>query len=91
MKKICACQKELENEISHYKQTVKKYKRVKLIANALTTSTGIMTALLSYSGFAVSLSGIGIVVASPLAGIAVLMGLVSNAVGVGSGRLFKKM
>lgn len=31
LKKICDCQRELENEISHYKQTIKKYKRGKLI------------------------------------------------------------
>ena len=91
LKKICDCQKELENEISHYQQISKKYKRVKSIADAIATSTGILTVLLSSSGLAVSLSGIGIVVGAPLAGIAGLMGLVSTAVGASSGRLNKKI
>ena len=89
LKKICDCQKELENEISHYKHTCKKYKRAKSIANAFATSTGILTVVLSSSGLAASLSGIGAVVGAPLAGIAGLMGFFSTAVGVGSGRLSK--
>ena len=91
LKKICDCQKELENEISHYKQISKKYKRAKSIADAIATFTGILTVLLLSSGLAASLSGIGIVVGAPLAGIAGLMGLASTAVGAGSGRLNKKI
>ena len=47
--------------------------------------------MLSSSGLAASLSGIGVVAGAPLAGIAGLMGLFSTAVGVGSGRLSKKI
>ena len=91
LKKICDCQKELENEISHYQQISKKYKRAKSIADAIATPTGILTFLLSSSGLAVSLSGIGVVVGAPLAEIAGLMGMASTAVGVGSGRFNKKI
>ena len=91
LKKICDCQKELENEISHYKQIRKKYKRVKSIASSIATSTGIITFLLTWSGLAVSVNGIGIAVGGPLVGIAGLMGLISTAFGVGSGRSNKKI
>ena len=91
LKKICDCQKELENEISHYRHTGKKYKRAKSIANAFATFTGILTVVLSTSGLATSLSGIGVVVGAPLAGITGLMGIASTAVGVGSGRLSEKI
>ena len=90
LKKMCDCQKELENEISHYKQISKKYKRAKSNANAFATSTGILTVVLSSAGLTASLTGIGAVAGAPFAGIAGLMGLFSTAVGVGSGRLNKK-
>lgn len=31
LKKICDCQKEIENEISHHQKVAKKYKRVKAV------------------------------------------------------------
>ena len=91
LKKICDCQKVLENEISHYKQISQKYKQAKSNADSFATSTAILTVLLSSSGLVASLSGIGVVVGAPLAGIAGLMGMASTAVGVGSGRLNKKI
>ena len=91
LKKICDCQKELENEISHYQHAGKKYKRAKSIANAFATSTGILTVVLSSAVLTASLTGIGIVAGAPLVGIAGLMGLFSTAVGVGSGRLSEKI
>ena len=90
-KKICDCQKELENEISHYRHVGKKYKRAKSIANAFATSTGILTVVLSSAGLATLLSGVGIIAGAPLAGIAGLMGIASTTVGVGSGRLSEKI
>ena len=91
LKKICDCQKELENEISHYRHTGKKYKRAKSIANAFATFTGVLTVVLSSAGLATSLTGIGALAGAPLAGIAGLMGIASTAVGVGSIKLNKKI
>ena len=91
LKKICDCQKEPENEISHYKQISKKYKRAKSVANAFATSTGILTVVLSSAGLTASLTGIGVVAGAPLAGIAGLMGIASTAVGVSRGRLSEKI
>ena len=64
---------------------------MKSIVSSIATSTGIITFLLTSSGLAVSLNGIGIAVGGPLVGIAGLMGLISTAFGVGSGRLNKKI
>ena len=91
LKKICDCQKELENEISHYRRISKKYKRAKTIISAFATSTGVLTVVLSSAGLTASLTGIGIIAGAPLAGIASLMGIVSTAVGVGSIKLNKKV
>ena len=91
LKKICDCQKELENEISHYRRISKKHKRAKMIISAFATSTGVLTVVLSSAGLTASLTGIGITAGAPLAGIACLMGIVSTAVGVGSIKLNKKV
>ena len=91
LKKISDCQKELENDISHYRRISKKYKQAKTIISAFATSTGVLTVVLSSAGLVTSLTGIGALAGAPLAGIASLMGIVSTAVGVSSGRLNKKV
>ena len=89
--KISDCQKELENEISHYRRISKKYKRAKTIINAFATSTGVLTVVLSSAGLRASLTGIGALAGAPLAGITGLMGIASTAIGISSGRLNKKV
>ena len=91
LKKISDCQKELENEISHYRRISKKYKRTKTIINAFAATTGVLTVVLSSAGLATSVTGIGVIAGAPIAGIAAVMGLTSTAASVGSGRLNKKV
>ena len=86
LKKISDCQKELENEISHYRRISKKYKRAKTIINAFAAGTGVLTAVLSSASFVSFLTGIGAIVGAPIAGIAAVMGLFSTTASVGSGR-----
>ena len=90
-KKISDCQKELENEISHYRRISKKYKRAKTIINAFAAATGVLTAVLSSASFATLLSGIASPVGAPLAGIAALLGTASTAAANTSGRLNTKV
>ena len=91
LKKISDCQKELENEISHYRRISKKYKRAKTIISVFATSTGVLTVVLSSAGLTTSLTGIGIIAGASLAGIAGLMGIASTAAGVSSIKLNKKV
>ena len=91
LRKISDCQKELANEISHYRRISKKYKRAKTIINAFAATTGVLTAVLSTASFATLLSGIGAIIGAPLAGIASVMGITSTTAGVGSERLNKKV
>ena len=91
LKKISDCQKELENEISHYRRISKKYKRAKTIINAFAATTGVLTAVLSTASFASFVSGIGAPIGAPIAGIAAVMGLFSTTASVGSGRLNSKV
>ena len=87
LKKIIDCQKELENEITHYRKISKKYKRAKTIINAFAATTGALTALLTTASFASFLTGIGAIVGAPIAGISALMGITSTTAGVSSKRL----
>ena len=91
LKKISDCQKELENEISHYRRISKKYKRAKTIINAFAATTGVLTAVLSSASLATLLSGIGAIVSAPLAGIAAVMGITSTTAGASSERLNRKV
>ena len=81
LRKISDCQKELENEISHYRRISKKYKRAKTIINAFAATTGVLTAALSTASFASFLSAIGAPIGAPIAGIAAVMGLFSTTAG----------
>ena len=89
--KISDCQKELENEISHYRRITKKYKRAKTIINAFAATTGALTTVLSSASLATLLTGTGAIVGAPIAGIAAVMGLFSTTAGVSSERLNKKV
>ena len=91
LKKISDCQKELENEISHYRRISKKYKRAKTIINAFAATTGVLTAVLTTASFTTFLTGIGAIVGAPIAGISALMGITTTAAGVSSERLNKKL
>ena len=91
LKKISDCQKELENEITHYRKISKKYKRAKTIINAFAATTGALTAVLSTASLATLLSGIGAIVSAPIAGISAVMGITSTATGVSSERLNRKV
>ena len=91
LKKISDCQKELENEISHYRRISKKYKRAKTIINAFAATTGTLTVVLSTASLATLLSGIAAIAGVPIAGIAALLGTFSTAASASSGRLNKQV
>ena len=91
LKSISDCQKELANEISHYRRISKKYKRAKTKINAFAATTGVLTAALSTASFASFVSGIAAPIGAPIAGIAAVMGLFSTTAGVSSERLNRKV
>ena len=84
LKKICDCQKQLEDEIYHYKRVSKKYKRAKSVASKITSVSVFLTTVLASSSVGTSLSGIGIAVGVPLSLTALITTLVSSASMAGS-------
>ena len=91
LKKICDCQKQLEDEISHYKQVSKKYKRAKSVASKITSVLVFLTTLFASSSVATSLSGIGIAVGVPLSLTALVTTLISSASMAGSQNCERKV
>ena len=85
---ICDYQKELESDISHYKQVAKKYRRVKFIAHATSVSSGVTSTLFSLRG---SLSGTGMVISVPLATSNIFFAFRSTGVSVYGQRLERKI
>ena len=91
LKKICDCQKQLEDEISHYKQVSKKYKRAKSVASKITSVSVFLTTVLASSSVGTSLSGIGIAVGVPLSLTALVTTLISSASMTGSANFERKV
>ena len=91
LKKISDCQKELEDEISHYRRISKKYKRAKTIINAFAVTTGALTTVLSTASLATLLSAIAAPIGASMAGVAALMGITCTAASASSERLNKKV
>ena len=61
------------------------------MAHTSSTLTGVMAAVLSSTGLAVSLSGIGVIAGAPLAGIAGLLGFISTTMTIGGKMLNKEI
>ena len=89
-KKNCDCQKQLEDEMSHYKKFSQKYNRAKSVTSKIATLTELLTTVLTSSSLATSLSGIGIAVGVPLSCVALVMTIFSSTALVGIGRFDKK-
>jgi cAMP phosphodiesterase len=80
LQKICDTQAVLDNEITHHRQVRKKYKRAFAVTHAVSVASGIAAGALSSAGVGVSLSGIGVLIGGPLAGVAGLVGVVGAGV-----------
>ena len=77
LQKICDTQKTFENEIEHYTRVSKKYKRTQAVFQNTAVTTGMLSVILSSSSLASALTGIGVVVAAPLAGVSAVLGAIS--------------
>ena len=63
---ISDCKKELENNITHYWRVLAKLKKIRSACHTTYIVTGVTATVLSTSGMAVSLSGIGIIAGAPI-------------------------
>ena len=82
LKKIADVQTAIETELGHYEQVLKKYKRARGGLTRCSIVAGTWSAILSGGSLASALTGFGIVVGAPMAGVAVLLGTASAGCGV---------
>ena len=91
LKKINDLLKELSDEVEHYRQVAKKYKRSHSMVHASAVGLGSLSVGLSSGALATALTGFGIVASPALAGVATLCGLGSVGFAAASKRLERKV
>ena len=90
LKKISDLLKELSDEVEHYRQVSKKYKRSHSIMHTSAVGLGSLSVGLSSGALATALTGFGIVASPALAGVATVCGLASVGFAAVSKRLNRK-
>jgi len=88
---ISRIEKEISAEVEHYRLVLKKYKKARKPLNYSLVGLGAFTAVLSSGAVATSLTGVGIVVGTPFAGIAALSGAVSTGLSIVNKKLEHKV
>ena len=91
LKKINDLLKELSDEVEHYRQVAKKYKRSHSMVHTSAVGLGSLSVGLSSGALATALTGFGIVASPALAGVATLCGLISVSFAAVSKRLNRKV
>ena len=91
LKKINDLLKELSDEVEHYRQVAKKYKRSHSMVHTSAVGLGSLSVGLSSGALATALTGFSIVASPALAGVATLCGLASVGFAAGSKRLERKV
>lgn len=88
---ISKIEKEIADEAEHYRLVLKKYRKARKAIHYSVVSLGALSAILSSGAVATSLSGVGIVIGAPVAGIAALTGFVSTGLSAINKKLERKV
>jgi len=88
---ISRIEKEISNEVEHYRLVLKKYKKARKAVHYSAIGLGAVSAALSSGAIAASLTGVGIVVGAPLAGVAASTGFASTSLTVLKKKLDRKV
>ncbi|KAJ7392886.1 hypothetical protein OS493_010547 [Desmophyllum pertusum] len=89
--KITEIEKDIGNEVEHYRKVAKKYKKVRTVIHYGAIGLGSTAACLSAGAFATSLTGIGIVIRAPLASVSALCGFASAGMAGATKKLESKI
>jgi len=84
-------EKEISDQIEHYRLVLKKYKKVRKAAHYSSLGFGVVSIALSSGAVASSLSGVGIIVGAPVAGVAAFTGSASTALTFACKKLERKV
>ena len=76
---ISKIEKQVANEVEHYRLVLKKYKKAREVVSYSMTGLGVATAVLSSRAFSASLTGIWVMVGVPVGVVGALCGVISTA------------
>jgi len=88
---ISKIEKEISVEVEHYRLVLKKYKKARKAHHYSVVGLGAVTAALSSGAVATTLTGVGIVIGTPVAAIAALSGAVSTGLSIVNKKLERKI
>jgi len=91
LNEISRIEKEISNEVEHYRLVLKKYKKARKAVHYSAVGLGSVSAVLSSGAIAASLTGVGIVVGAPAAGFATFTGFASTSLTVLTKKLDRKV
>ena len=88
---ISRIEKEISDQVEHYRLVLKKYKKARKAVHYSAVGLGSVSAVLSSGAIAASLTGVGVIVGAPVAGIAAFAGFSSTGLTVLSKKLDRKV
>ena len=88
---ISIIEKEIADEVEHYRLVLKKYKKVRKVIHHSVVCLGTATAALSSGAVVTSITGMGVLVDAPVAAIAALSGAASTGLSVINKKLERKV
>ena len=88
---ISKIKKEIADEVEHYRLVLKKYKKVRKVIHYSVVCLGATTAALSSGAVVTSITGIGVLVGTPVAAITALSGAASTGLSVINKKLEQKV
>ena len=88
---ISRIEKEISDQVEHYRLVLKKYKKARKAVHYSAVVLGAVSAALSSGAFAASLTGVGVIIGAPVAGIAAFAGFSSTGLTVLSKKLDRKV
>ena len=88
---ISRIEKEISDQVEHYRLVLKRYKKAKKAVHYSAVGLGSVSAVLSSGAIAASLTGVGIVVGAPVAGVAACTGFASTRMTVLNKKLDRKV
>jgi len=71
---ISKIEKEISDEVEHYRLVLKRYKKVRKAVHYSAVGLGSIAAALSSGAIAASLTGVGVIVGAPVAGVTAITG-----------------
>ena len=88
---ISRIEKEISEQVEHYRLVLKRYKKARKAVHYSAVGLGSVSVVLSSGAIAASLTGVGVIVGAPVAGVAASIGFASTSLTVLTKKLDRKV